>query len=394
MKYIHRALENQIQQAMEQFPVVVLTGPRQSGKSTLLQHLYPNYPYHTFDDPILRRQAQDDPGLFLETVPSPAILDEIQSVPELLPYIKMQVDQNRAQKGQYILTGSQIFQLMSGLTETLAGRAALFELLPFSRAELGVQKSMTLPELFELLYKGFYPDPCVHNVNARLFYASYLQTYLERDIRQVMSVQELSDFQRFVELLAARSGSLLNISEVSRDCGISHTTGKRWLSLLETSRIVYLLRPYYANIGKRVIKSPKLYFTDTGLLAYLLKYPDSATYLSGPMGGNVFENFLIIEMLKDKLNNSHLYELYYLRDSNGGEIDLVIDAGEQIHAVEIKMRQNIRKEDARSLEKFSVEGKTIFRWLVSCYPNEIKLTPLTRNVPWWKVSEIVVSSGT
>jgi hypothetical protein len=388
MKYVNRTIEPTIQTAIHQFPAVALTGPRQAGKSTLLQHLYPNYTYYTFDDPVLRQQAKDDPGLFLENLNIPAILDEIQYAPEILPYIKISVDRNRDKRGQYLFTGSQVFHLMAGLTETLAGRVALFELLPFSFSELGVKEVLPLKTLFEYLYSGFYPDPCIHGVNPRLYYGSYFQTYLERDIRQITSVQDLSQFQRFVELLAARAGSVLNISEVARDCGISHTTAHKWLSLLENSRIIYLLKPYFGNIGKRIVKSPRLYFTDTGLLAYLLKYPDPSTFFSGPAAGNIFENFIIAEFLKDKFNRNGLYELYYYRDSNKNEVDLVIEEAQQTHAVEIKMRQNIRKEDARFLDKLEIKGKTLTRWLITCFSHEIMISEKTKNLPWWKAHSL------
>jgi len=389
MKYIDRTIEPEIKAAADQFPVIALTGPRQAGKSTLLQHLYPKHAYYTFDDPVLRGQAEDDPGLFIENIDTPSILDEIQYIPGLLPYIKMEVDRKRDKKGQYILTGSQIFQLMAGLSESLAGRVALFELLPLSFRELQLDVPLTLKTLFELLFKGFYPDPCVHGVNPRLYYSSYLQTYLERDIRQVMSVQDLSQFQRYVELLAARNGGILNVSEVARDCGISNTTAQKWLSLLESSRVVYLLRPYFGNIGKRVIKRPKLYFTDTGLLAYLLKYPDPATYFAGPAAGNIFENFLIMEILKNKFNRSKLYEIYYYRDSNKNEIDLIIEEAQQLHAIEIKMRRKIRKEDTRFLDRYEIKNKPLSRKLVSCFPNEIAVSQKTRNLPWWKITDIL-----
>ncbi len=221
MQYINRQIEAQLKQASEQFAILAMTGPRQAGKSTLLKFLFPEYSYFTFDDPVLRKQAKEDPGLFMENVPVHSVLDEIQYAPELLPYLKIRVDRSQEKKGQYILTGSQIFHLMAGLTETLAGRVALFELLPFSFHELGFENPATLTKLFEYLHKGFYPDPCVHGVAPKLYYGSYVQTYLERDIRQITSVQDLTLFQRFVELLAARVGGILNIVEISRFCNVA-----------------------------------------------------------------------------------------------------------------------------------------------------------------------------
>jgi len=388
MKYIHRQIEQQLKQAATQFASVALTGPRQAGKSTLLKFLFQEYKYISFDDPVLRKQAKEDPGLFMESISSHSILDEIQYVPELLPFLKIHMDEHPEEKGKYLLSGSQIFHLMAGLTETLAGRVALFELLPFSFHELDLEKRTSLSGLFEILHKGFYPDPCVHSVAARLFYPSYVQTYVERDIRQITSVHALTLFQRFIELLAARAAGILNLSEVARDCGISHTTAQHWLSLLESSRIVYLLRPYFKNITKRIMKSPKLYFTDTGLLAYLLKYTDPSTLFAGPFSSNIFENFLITEVLKEKMHGSEIFEMYYYRDSNKNEIDLVIEKASSLHLVEIKMRKNIDKSDARTLENFSLSNKELHRWLVTCYEQELLIARRTTNLPWWKIRSV------
>ncbi len=391
MKYLHRRIEPLLRHAADQFAVLALTGPRQAGKSTLLQNLFPHYTFFTFDDPVLRKQAKDDPGLFLQNVPPHSVLDEVQYVPELLPYVKIRVDRNRQEKGQFILTGSQVFHLMTGLTETLAGRVAIFELLPFSFHEVNSEGAMALSELFQFLFRGFYPDPCVHLVDPRLFYGSYVQTYLERDLRLITTVQDLNLFQRFVELLAARAGGILNLSEVARDTGISHTTAQKWLSLLETSRIVYLLRPFFRNIGKRVIKSPKLYFTDTGLLAYLLKYPDPATLLSGPMAGSLFENFLIIDILKERFHSAGNFDLYFYRDSNKNEIDLLIETATCLHLVEIKMRVNVSPADTAIMDHFAWRGKELRRWLVSCFEHDLMISPATRNLPWWRHRTILLA---
>jgi hypothetical protein len=331
----------------------------------------------------------DDPGLFLDTVAAPTILDEIQYVPELLSHIKIRVDSRRGTMGQFIMTGSQIFNLMAGLTESLAGRAAIIELLPFSNREIALESPQPLPDLYSTIYKGFYPDPCVHGVDARLYYGSYLQTYIERDIRQITSVHDLSVFQRFIELLAARAASILNLSEVGRDCGISHTSAQNWISLLENSRIVYLLRPFFSNIGKRLIKSPKLYFTDTGLLTYLLKYPDPKTLLAGPMAGPLFENFMVIEMLKHKFHELALFDLFFYRDSNKNEIDLMVETAQFLHLIEIKMRKTIRREDVAVLDKFEFAGKGVKRWIVSLHDSEIMISSKSQNLPWWRITSML-----
>lgn len=343
--YVPRRIEKRLRHSAAQFPVLVLTGPRQSGKSTLLQKLFPGHKYCTLDDPFKRNQAISDPLSFLESLGEKTIIDEIQYVPGLLPYIKMAVDRDRGRNGHFLLTGSQIFPLMSGISESLAGRVALHELLGFSYEELSTKEIATSSVvLFNLLCRGFYPEPAVHGVNAQDFYRSYLQTYLERDIRQIRSVQDLHLFQNFLELLAARAGGILNLNEVAKECGISHTTARKWLSLLETTRIVYLLRPYFRNMSKRVIKSPKLYFTDTGLLAFLLKYPDAKTLLAGPAAGAFFENFVVVEALKYKFNHGSLFELYFYRDSNQNEIDLLLDFGQHLKLIEIKLTQTLRRE--------------------------------------------------
>jgi predicted AAA+ superfamily ATPase len=352
--------------------VLVLTGPRQSGKSTLLQKLFPDHEYCTLDDPFKRNLAINDPLSFLENLGNKTIIDEIQYVPGLLPYIKMAVDRDRGRNGHFLLTGSQIFPLMSGISESLAGRVALHELLGFSCEELGsagiVASSVAL---FNLLCRGFYPDPAVHDVNAQDFYRSYLQTYLERDIRQIRSVQDLHVFRNFLELLAARAGGILNINEVAKECGISHTTARNWLSLLETTRIVYLLRPYFRNLTKRVIKSPKLYFTDTGLLAFLLKYPDARTLLAGPAAGAFFENFVVVEALKYKFNYGSLFELYFYRDSNQNEIDLLLDFGRRLKLIEIKLTQTLRREFFMSMQRAADTFPAAKSYLVSLSPETL-----------------------
>ncbi len=387
MKYVTRDIEPFILKAAQQFPVIALTGPRQSGKSTTLQQLFKNYDYFTFDDPVIRRQAKDDPGLFIDQVPPHSIIDEIQYVPQVLPYIKICVDQHRDTSGQFLLTGSQMFQLMAGMTESLAGRVALFELLPLSLGELDNNQQMSLSELFSRLYRGFYPAPAVQGVDENIFFPSYMQTYLERDIRQISNVMDLSLFQKFVELLAGRIASVLSLSDVARDCGISHTTAQKWLSLLGTSRIVYLLRPFFANTSKRLVKSPKIYFTDPGLLAFLLKYPDSKTLLSGPMAGQIFENFVVLEFLKKKLNTLGRSELYFYRDSNKNEIDLVIDRADKIDLLEIKMRKNLNQDDVKVLHKIEFENKQTQKSIISCLEYDVMIEKTAQNVPWWRATQ-------
>lgn len=383
-------MEKKILMASKNFPVIAVTGARQTGKSTMLQHLFKEYDYITFDDPVLKQSAINDPALFMEGVKDYTIIDEIQYAPEILPYIKMRVD-NSYQGGKtlFLLTGSQQFVVMKNLTETLAGRIALFELLPLSLKELQKGK-MNITLLFETIFTGFYPLPAVHNADSRIFYSSYIQTYLERDIRQITAVKDLTLFQNFLELLAARAGSLLNISDISKDCGISHTTGRNWLSLLESSGIIYLLRPYFRNLSKRIIKSPKIYFTDTGLLSYLLKYQDSATLQSGPFSGHIFENFMVMEAYKEKTGGESIFDLYYFRDSHKNEVDIIVEKAEIVKMFEIKMRKNIGKRETKVMDNLDFLDKTCERYLVSFYENEIAVSALSRNIPWWNLVKMIV----
>ena len=387
-KYINREIESLIEEASNQFPAIALTGPRQTGKSTLLQHLFPSHRYVTLDDPVIRKSCIDDPALFLENFPAPCIIDEIQYAPQILSYIKIEIDRNRDRNGQFILTGSQVFPLMKGISESLAGRIAIFELFGISLNEFK-EKNENTPELFDRIFTGTFPDPLIHKVNRRLFYSSYLQTYLERDIRQIQNVQDLLQFQQFLELLAGRAGNLLNLSTISTNLGISQPTAKRWLSLLEDSRIIYLLRPYYKNINKRIVKSPKLYFTDTGLLSYLLNYPDSRTLASGPSGGAIYENFIVSEIIKGIANKNNAAELYFYRDSNGNEIDLIIDEGYKQSLCEIKLNKSIRKKHYQQLQKQKILFSNPFLYLISTYNSLLKLEADIQNIPVWNINSIV-----
>ena len=387
-KYISRQIENIIAEAADHFPVTVVTGPRQTGKSTLIKHCFPHHQYVTLDNPLIRKTCKEDPALFLENYPPPTIIDEIQYAPELLPYIKIAVDEDRSKTGQFLLTGSQIFPLMKGLSESLAGRVAIFELQGFSLEEYN-EKEQDIVSLFSRIFLGSFPDPLVHNVNRNIFYSSYLQTYPERDIRQVENVQDLSIFHNLLELLAARTGSLLNQSSLSKELGISQTTVNRWISLLESSRIIYLLRPYTKNINKRVIKSPKIYFFDTGLISFLLKYPDSKTLSMGPLNGSIFKNFVISELLKKRMNRNILSELYFYRDSNGNEIDLVIDQGFKKILCEIKISKAIKPRHYNQLlnQKDLFENPSLF--LISAQNGTLNLTRDVINIPAWKAASLI-----
>jgi hypothetical protein len=394
--YLSRKIESILLSDMQQFPACALTGPRQSGKSTLLQTLFPHYHYATLDNPLTRRLATDDPIRFLDQLGPFSIIDEIQYAPECLSHIKMIIDRNRDKNGLFLLTGSQLFNVMSGLSESLAGRIAIHELLGFSFEELithDIPSRISIETCFQKCFSGFYPDPCIHGVNPHSYYSSYVQTYLERDIRQIQSVHDLRIFQEFLELLAARVGNILNIDEVSSQCGISHTTGQKWLSLLESTRMIYLLRSFHKNITKRVIKRPKLYFTDTGLLAYLLKYPDAKTLQAGPMAGSVFENIIVIELLKHKFNTQSRYELYFYRDSNHNEIDLVLDFGTRCQLFEIKLSQTLRPDHWKTLKTHLPLFKNATASILSFSEDEYDVDARISTYPWWKMTERLASGS-
>lgn len=356
MQYITRKIESSILHAVKTFPGIVITGPRQSGKTTLLKHLLPDYRYITFDDPLSRERARSDPNFFLNSLGEKAIIDEIQHVPEILSYIKIKIDEKREVKGRFVFTGSQQFHLMKNIGDTLAGRIAVFDLLPFSVTELesSIQAVNAKTNFLSALKRGSYPELVLDmHIDAGTWFRSYFQTYLERDIRGLYNIGSLRDFQQFVRLLAARCSEVLNLSSYSRDLGISIPTIKTWLSILEASRIIFLLPPWYNNQGKRITKSPKLYFLDTGFAAYLSGVAADDSFLDRPLAGNLFENYIIQETVKSFLHQGKQPPIYFFRTNNQLEIDIIIEkSAEYIIPVEIKLTQTPRLRDGAYLERF------------------------------------------
>lgn len=359
MKYINRDIEKILLKALKQFPVVVLTGPRQSGKTTLVRNILKDYNFITFDDPLNRERAFSDPFFFLESAGKKVIFDEIQYVPQLLSYIKIVVDKNRNKKGMFVLTGSQQFTLMKGLTETLAGRVALLRLLPFSKSEREripkVKKKVTDPlkDFIWVSLRGSFPEPNINlKIKIKTWYSSFLQTYLERDIRSIYDIGNLRDFQRFLKLITARCSQNLNLSNLSNDLGVAVNTVKRWVSILEASNIIYLLPPYYKNLGKRITKSPKIYFLDSGLVSSLVGIETDKHLLNGPLAGALFENYCIQETVKFFYNRGEIPNIYYLCTHNGLEIDLIIEKGMKIYPCEIKLTKTPNLGMIRSIERF------------------------------------------
>ncbi len=346
---IYRKLTTTLQRLAKTFPVIAITGPRQSGKTTLAKAVFADKPYITLEDPAERAFALEDPKGFLHRFRDGAIFDEAQRWPDLFSYLQGMVDEEPI-PGKFILTGSQQFGLLAGVSQSLAGRVGMTTLLPLSFSELSTAAQSSL-SLDTLIIKGFYPALHVREISPGDWFASYIATYIERDIRQVLRVQDLSLFQRFVRLCAGRNGQLLNLNALAGETGISHKTARSWLSVLESSYIIHLLPPYYRNFGKRLVKTPKLYFLDQGLACWLLGIRSSELLHLHPMRGAIFESFIISEFLKSRYNQGLPADLYFWRDNNGLETDIVFESGTKLQPVEIKSGQTITSDSIRAGQK-------------------------------------------
>lgn len=347
---IPRTADRLVRELLGGFPIVTVTGPRQSGKTTLARAVMADRPYRSLEDPDVRALAIDDPRGFLAQLPDGAVLDEVQRAPELFSYLQTHVD-NDGRMGLFLLTGSQQFGLMSGITQSLAGRSAFLELLPLSRAEL-TAAGQASAELDRSLFIGGYPALYHRPVTTRRWFPAYVTAYVERDVRQMLKVQDLHSFQHFVRLCAGRSGQILNLSSLANDCGITHSTAKAWTSVLEASYIVFLLQPHHANFNKRLIKSPKLYFHDTGLLCWLLGIQQPEQLATHPLRGAIFETWVVTELRKAFLNRGEPAMFHFWRDSNGNEIDLLIESG-GLTPVEIKSGKTLNRDFFTGLERWT-----------------------------------------
>jgi uncharacterized protein len=347
------------------FPILTMTGPRQSGKTTLARLLAPHLPYFSLEDPDTRAFARDDPRAFLRQAEDGAILDEVQRVPDLFSYLQGIVDAD-GRMGRFILTGSSQFELIQSITQSLAGRASMLTLLPFSTAEL--QAVGRAPaSVDELLHAGLFPPIHDRPVEASVWIQDYVGTYLERDVRQILNIQDLAAFQRFIQLCAGRVGQLLNLSSLASDTGISRITADSWLSVLQASHLVFLVRPWFTNTSKRFIKTPKLYFCDPGLAAWFLGVRKASHVTAHPQRGALFENWVMTELLKAQTNAGQRPALYFLRDHEGHEIDALIETAPNVfQAVEIKSGETIASDslDGLSYWRNQLPDRTLVPWLV------------------------------
>lgn len=344
------------------YPVLTLTGPRQSGKTTLCRALFPGLPYVTLEDPDRRAFAEQDPRGFLNGLAGGAIIDEVQRVPQLPSYLQAVVDSDSA-PGRYVLTGSQQFELMSRVSQSLAGRTALLRLLPFTLAE--VARIHPIPDLPTTLLTGFYPRIHDRGLDPSQALGDYFATYVERDLRQLTAVHDLQRFGRFVRLCAGRIGQLVNYTSLGNDAGVSHATARAWLDLLQTSYVVHVLPPWFTNTTKRLVRSPKLYFHDVGLACWLLGLRSPEQVARDPLVGSLFENLVIVEALKQRYNRGESGEMYFYRDATGNEVDLMIPDGRRFRAVEIKAGATVNPDYFRGLNSLArqfpeaVEGGSV-----------------------------------
>jgi len=380
--YIERKIEKTIQNYMQFFPAVCVTGPRQSGKTTLIRKMFPRLPYFSFEDPDTRLTFNSDPKGFLKNLPYGAIIDEAQQIPELFSYLQGVIDKPGF-TGKFILSGSQNFMLLNRITQTLAGRTGIVKLFPFSISELVINQSLTL---HDTILKGFYPRIFHDNIPPAYFYPNYIQTYIERDIANIKNITDKTSFFRFLKLCSARCGQILNYSQLAVDCGVAVNTAKAWISLLESSYIVFLLPPWYVNISKQLVKSPKLYFYDTGLASWLLDIKSTDQLASHYLYGALYENFVIADIMKNMSFTTDNYSCFFLRDKTGHEIDLVLKYQQTIYA-EIKSGGTFHPEFFKGLHYFNNLIKADKLYMIFSGANDTTVNGV-RLLNWSKVESL------
>jgi len=345
---VQRDIGSVAKKLFRKYPVISITGPRQSGKTTLIKHLFPDLPYVSLEDYDERQFAIQDPRGFLARHPGGAVLDEVQRTPEIFSYIQTEVDK-RGKNGLYVLSGSQNFLLLESISQSLAGRVAVLKLLPFSINEL-TKSNLLIKNYEELIYNGFYPGIFSNKIPPRIFYSNYIQTYVERDVRNLKQIGDLNSFTKFMQLCAGRTGQLLNLTSLANDCGVAVNTAKSWISILESSYTIFLLQPHFRNFNKRLVKMPKLYFYDVGLATALLKVDNPKQLSSHFMIGNLFENMVILDILKARFNKGLQSNIYFWRDSKGHEIDCIIEKSQMLVPIEIKSGRTFNFDFFRGLK--------------------------------------------
>jgi predicted AAA+ superfamily ATPase len=359
---IQREISSEILNSLEKYPIIAITGPRQSGKTTISQMIKPEYTYVNLEDLTIRDFAKTDPKGFLETYKNGVIIDEIQYAPDLFSYLQVYTDQ-REQNGEYIITGSQNFLMLEKISQSLAGRVAIFNLLPFSVKELKLG-NFIFQDWEEYLLYGSFPRKWVNDIDAFDFYENYVKTYVERDVRLIKNITNLDLFQKFIQLLAGRTGQLFNQNSLGNELGIDNKTVNSWMNLLEASYIAFRLKPYHNNFSKRVVKTPKIYFYDTGLLAYLLGIRTVKDLQLHFAKGQLFENFILLEKMKQTWNNKTYEQFYFWRDTSGNEIDLLIERNQDLIAVEIKSGKTIHQDFFKTLNQFKKIKPDTLNYLV------------------------------
>ena len=352
---IKRALESKIRELATKFPALAIIGPRQSGKTTLTKEIFPHLPYVSLEDLDVRSNATKDPRSFIESYPDGVILDEVQNTPDLFSYLQSYIDKSE-QCGKYILTGSQNLMFLENISQSLSGRISTVTLLPLSFDELS-QLSLLPDDAFELIINGFYPRIYKNNIHPDDWYSSYITTYVERDIRRLQNIQDLTKFQTFIQLCAGRIGQLLNYSSLANDCGVAVNTIKSWISILEASFIIFLLKPHHENFNKRLVKSPKLYFYDTGLACSLLEIENKKQLSTHYLRGSLFENLVIAEMAKIRFNKNKKKNLFFWRDQVGHEVDIIFQHSDKKIPIEIKSSKTYSNEFISSISYWNTLSK-------------------------------------
>ena len=381
---IKREITKELLTQLQEYPIVTVLGPRQAGKTTLVRNVLPEYDYVSLEDPENRALATEDPKAFLKRYPGKTIFDEIQRTPNLLSYLQGIVD-NENVNGRFVLTGSHQLELRAAVSQSLAGRTGILHLLPLSIAELK-GANIEFDDFESYAVHGFLPRIYDQNQRPYRAYSNYYQTYIERDVRQLIKLKDVTLFEKFIKLLAGRVGQLVDYQSLSNDVGVSSVTIKQWLSILEASFVIFKLPPYFENFGKRVIKSPKYYFTDVGLLAYLLGIEKPEQVSRDPLVGNIFENLVVIEVLKGRYNQGHHADLYFFRDSNGTEIDLLCKTTQGLVGVEIKSSSTWHTKFAKGLLNFSNASTQLLRSIVVYSGKSIDLSNGVEVVKYKKFS--------